>query len=78
MLTFPVNHGKTLNIVAFTTTENDWPDHERLTMPAKREDALKDFKGYGDDVTKLLQLCQPELDIVSAPILIHLEETDLS
>lgn len=65
MLTFPVNHGKTLNIVAFTTTTNDWPDHERLTMPAKREDALKDFKGYGDDVTKLLQLCQPELDIVS-------------
>lgn len=61
-----VNHGKTLNIVAFTTTKNDWPDHDRLTMPAKREDALKDFEGFGDDVTKLLQLCQPDLDIVSA------------
>lgn len=65
MLTFPVNHGKTLNIVAFHTTEEDWPDYTRLTRPAKREDALRDFEGYGHDVRSLLQLCQPNLDIVS-------------
>ena len=66
MLTFPVNHGKTLNIVAFHTTEEDWPDYTRLTRPAKREDALRDFEGYGHDVRSLLQLCQPNLDIVSS------------
>lgn len=63
MLTFPVNHGKTLNIVAFHTTEDDWPDHDNLTKPATREDALRDFKGYGHDVTSLLKLCKPNLDI---------------
>ncbi|CAK3816224.1 Salicylate hydroxylase [Lecanosticta acicola] len=63
MLTFPVNHGKTLNIVAFHTTEDDWPDYTRLTRPATREDALRDFQGYGHDVRSLLQLCQPNLDI---------------
>ncbi|EME41619.1 hypothetical protein DOTSEDRAFT_73887, partial [Dothistroma septosporum NZE10] len=63
MLTFPVNHGKTLNLVAFHTTEEDWPDYQHLTRPAKREDALRDFEGYGRDVRNLLELCQPNLDI---------------
>lgn len=63
MLTFPVNHGQTLNIVAFHTTKDDWPDYQKLTRPAKREDALRDFEGYGNDVTNLLQLCQPTLDV---------------
>lgn len=62
MLTFPVNHGKTLNVVAFKTNPDDWPDHEHLTRPAKREDALRDFEGYGHDVISLLNLCKPELD----------------
>ncbi|UJO19782.1 FAD-dependent monooxygenase orf3 [Fulvia fulva] len=63
MLTFPVNHGKTLNIVAFHTTDDEWPDDSHLTRPAKREDALKDFEGYGSDVRNLLELCQPNLDV---------------
>ncbi|KAF2167241.1 hypothetical protein M409DRAFT_22668 [Zasmidium cellare ATCC 36951] len=63
MLTFPVNHGQTLNVVAFHTTESDWPDYNKLTRPAKREDALRDFANYGPDVTNLLQLCQPNLDV---------------
>ncbi|SMY22029.1 unnamed protein product [Zymoseptoria tritici ST99CH_1A5] len=63
VLTFPVNHGKTLNVVAFHTTKKDWPDHERLTVPGKREEAMKDFEGFGPNVTKLLQLCEPNLDI---------------
>lgn len=67
VLTFPVNHGKTLNIVAFRTTPDDWPDPQRLTRPAKREDALRDFQGYGSNVTKLLNLTKPDLDIVSRP-----------
>jgi salicylate hydroxylase len=65
VLTFPVNHGKTLNIVAFRTSPEDWADPSRLTKPAKRDDALRDFAGYGSNVTQLLQLTKPDLDVVS-------------
>lgn len=65
MLTFPVNHGRTMNVIAFHTTEKDWPDHSRLTAPATRDDALRDFEGFGYTVTRLLQLSQEKLDIVS-------------
>lgn len=63
VLTFPVNHGQILNIVAFHTNHDDWPDYSRLTRPAKREDALKDFAGYGPNVLALLKLTKPDLDV---------------
>lgn len=63
VLTFPVAGGKQLNIVAFRTTEDEWPDFERLTRRAKQEDALRDFKGYGHNVTSLLKLTNKELDV---------------
>ncbi|KAK4945730.1 hypothetical protein LTR10_015078 [Elasticomyces elasticus] len=62
VLTFAVDHGQILNIVAFRTTTEDWPDYNRLTKPAKRDDALRDFSGYGANVTNLLKLCKPDLD----------------
>ncbi|KAK7424490.1 hypothetical protein QQX98_000455 [Neonectria punicea] len=62
VLTFPVNHGQTLNVVAFHTTSSDWPDHSKLTAPATRQDALKDFADFGPTVTSLLQLAKPDLD----------------
>lgn len=65
MLTFPVNHGKTLNIVAFRYGAEDWPDHERLTRLGKRSDALADFEGWSSNVRKLLSMCDEELNIVS-------------
>jgi salicylate hydroxylase len=67
MLTFPVNGGKTLNIVAFHTTPDRWTDHTRLTRDGTREEALRDFAGYGPNVTKLLKLCDPKLSIVRTP-----------
>lgn len=63
VLTFPVNGGKQLNIVAFHTSPEDWPDYEKLTRSAKREDALRDFKGYGQNVTSLLKLTEENLDV---------------
>ncbi|KAI9926708.1 hypothetical protein ASPWEDRAFT_177282 [Aspergillus wentii DTO 134E9] len=63
MLTFPVNQGKILNIVAFHTTTDEWADYPRLTRSGKREEALKDFEGFGPNVTNLLKLTQPELNI---------------
>jgi salicylate hydroxylase len=63
VLTFPVNHGETLNLVAFVTTPNDWPDYSKSTLPAKREEAIRDFAGFGPNVMKLLELTAPSLDI---------------
>jgi len=65
VLTFPVNHGNTLNVVAFKTTSEQWPDAQRLTKPAERKDLLHDFQHYGPNVIKLLELTEPNLDIVS-------------
>jgi hypothetical protein len=36
-----------------------------LTAPAHREDALKDFAGYSNDVMGLLKLTDENLDVVS-------------
>lgn len=65
VLTFPVNHGQVMNVVAFHTTDEPWKDSSKLTAPATRDDALKDFAGFGDPVTKLLSLAKPQLEIVS-------------
>jgi salicylate hydroxylase len=64
-LTFPVKHGETLNIVAFRTTDKPWENSDKLTAPAHREDALKDFDGYSNDVMGLLKLTDENLDVVS-------------
>ena len=45
MLTFPVNQGRTLNIVAFHTTPDEWTDYPRLTRSGTRDEALRDFAG---------------------------------
>lgn len=63
MLTFAVSHGNVLNIVAFRTQSEDWPDYQRLTRRATREDALRDFAGYGANVTNLLKLTNEDLDV---------------
>jgi hypothetical protein len=65
VLTFPVNHGNTLNIVAFHTTTDEWADYPRLTRMGTREEALRDFANYGHDVIELLKLVKPELSVVS-------------
>jgi salicylate hydroxylase len=63
ILTFPINHGATLNLVAFCTTDKDWPDYTKSTLPAKREEAIHDFQGFGPNIMSLLELIQPDLDI---------------
>lgn len=64
ILTFPVNKGETLNLVAFRTTADEWEDRVHLTKPARQEDLLKDFEGWAPYIQKLLKLTNPELDIV--------------
>ena len=63
VLTFAVEHGKTLNLVGFHTDPNDWPDTEHLTSPAHRTDAERDLASFNEDVRKLIHLIKEDLDI---------------
>lgn len=72
VLTFPVDHGRKLNIVAFRTSPTDWEDYSRTTSVASRQDALKDFAGYGSAVTGLLSLTEEQLKVVSTFIMLVL------
>ncbi|OKL61229.1 hypothetical protein UA08_03486 [Talaromyces atroroseus] len=63
MLTFPVNHGALVNLVAFKTSSEGWDDPLRMTKPARQEDLLRDFAGYKPYIQKLIKLTKPEMDI---------------
>jgi len=62
VLTFPVNHGSTMNVVAFKTNSDDWPSSEKLTLPTTKEAAKKDFKDFGPTVKHIIDLLEPNLD----------------
>ena len=63
VLTFPVAHGTKLNVVAFRTTPDEW-DGEGTTKPSTREDALRDFAGFGKGVISILKLTEEEPSMV--------------
>ena len=65
VLTFPVSQGRILNIVGFHTTKEDWHYSEKLTRPGTKEEALRDYEGFGHNVIELLKLCKDDLDVVS-------------
>lgn len=65
ILTFPVDQGKTLNIVACHTTPDGWADYPRLTRKGTRDEVRRDFAGYGPNVINLLKLTDEELCVVS-------------
>ena len=72
VLTFPVGApgpDQLLNLVAFVTDLNQsWTsqDTRSFTLPATREDAIRDFKqgGFGGTVQKLLRLTKDKMDKV--------------
>ena len=57
VLTFPVEHGKTMNIVAFRTQDGPWTD-ERWVVPMDRKDMEADFADWGANVQKILSLME--------------------
>jgi salicylate hydroxylase len=67
VLTFVVDHGKTLNLVAMVSTDEPWPDEKRHVLPSTREKALKDFEAFGPGVLSLIKLTKEHPDIVSIP-----------
>jgi salicylate hydroxylase len=62
MLTFPVDHGATMNIVAFKVDPGEWPSSTKLTLPSKKEDVYNDFTEFGATVLKIIDLLEPQLD----------------
>lgn len=61
-LTFPVDHGATMNVVAFKVDPGEWPSTTRLTLPSKKEDVYHDFKDFGATVHKIIDMLEPDLD----------------
>lgn len=55
LVTFPINHGKTLNIVAFQGAP-EWTHGTDWVVPATVEDALEDFQDWSEPVKRLLAL----------------------
>ena len=62
ILHFPVAGHTLMNVVAFATDPNDWPDDEKLTAPAKREDVEKVFEKWGPTVRDITKLLPDDLD----------------
>jgi salicylate hydroxylase len=58
MLTFPIERGKTMNVVAFKTSKSGKWEDERWMVPMKREDMEKDFEDWGQDVKRVLSLME--------------------
>ncbi|KAE8442284.1 hypothetical protein EG329_003484 [Mollisiaceae sp. DMI_Dod_QoI] len=58
VLTFPIENGKTMNVVAFRTKmDGKWED-ERWVLPMKKEDMFNDFVGWGKSVQHILSLME--------------------
>ncbi|ORX97299.1 mannitol 1-phosphate dehydrogenase 2 [Clohesyomyces aquaticus] len=56
LLTFPIEKGKTMNVVAFNSRET-WED-QNWVVHATKEEMIKDFDGWGPTVHKILSAVQ--------------------
>jgi salicylate hydroxylase len=56
LLMFPIDNGKLLNVVAFKDDEEGSWTQKQWVIPSSREDLLKDFRGWGEQPTKILEL----------------------
>ncbi|KIM99997.1 hypothetical protein OIDMADRAFT_125866 [Oidiodendron maius Zn] len=58
VLTFPIEKGKTMNVVAFRTKlDGKWPEKDWI-LPSKKEDMTKDFMGWDDRVMNIIYLME--------------------
>lgn len=62
-LTFPVAHGKLLNVVAFVTDPNEWKTEDsKLTAPATRDEAIRAFSAFSPAVRTIMELLPEQVD----------------
>ena len=63
VITMPIDHGTTMNVVAFRTKpDGKWED-ERWVLPTKKEDMRGDFEDFGQSVRDILSLMQTTPDL---------------
>lgn len=62
VLTFPIEKGKTMNVVAFKTKQGGKWEGKDWVLPSTTEDILEDFAGWGDKVVRILSVSQSLID----------------
>jgi salicylate hydroxylase len=58
LLTFPIEKGQTMNVVAFQTKNDGKWENDEWVLPMKREDMHQDFQAWGQSVKDILSLMQ--------------------
>ncbi len=58
VLTFPIEHGRTMNVVAFKTSKSGKWEDERWVLPMKRENMENDYADWGENVKSILSLME--------------------
>ncbi|KAI9866704.1 MAG: hypothetical protein M1830_005913 [Pleopsidium flavum] len=58
VLTFPIEKGKTMNVVAFRSKRDGKWEDERWVLPMRKEDMFRDFEGWGESVRNVLSLME--------------------
>ncbi|KAI9666063.1 MAG: hypothetical protein M1821_003998 [Bathelium mastoideum] len=57
VLTFPIEHGKTMNVVAFRTKrDGKWDHGNQWVLPGNKEQMVSDYDGWGKDVQSILRM----------------------
>jgi salicylate hydroxylase len=56
VLTFPIEKGKTMNVVAFQSKPNEKWDNDKWIVSSTREEMLADFEGWGENVTSIVSV----------------------
>ncbi|WVW85586.1 hypothetical protein I302_107624 [Kwoniella bestiolae CBS 10118] len=62
VLTFPVDHGETMNVVAFRTNSDPWPSSDKLVLPSEKSHVRQDLANFGPTVQKIIDILDPKLD----------------
>ena len=69
IVTYPMDNGASMNLLAFVTNDRgDWPSSMDLTSPTTKAEALDDFRNFGQNVKKILELTKISIDKVSSSI----------
>jgi salicylate hydroxylase len=62
VLTFPVAGGSFLNVVAFITDPDEWPENGKLSISVDKADAIRAFSAFGPVVRAIMKLLPDQLD----------------
>ena len=61
ILTFPVAHGKLMNVVAFRHDPNEWHG-DKLVVPSTRSEAIHDFVDWNQNAKAIIGLLADNID----------------